>query len=112
MLKLPGMREAIKASGAPVVAVSPIVSGIAIKGPAAKMMAELDVPNTATSVARHYGGLLSGFVLDSQDAELANTTGVPTIAAQSIMKSLDDRVQLAQSVLDFLSQLTKSQLTK
>ena len=112
MLRLPGMREAIKASGAPVVAVSPIVSGIAIKGPAAKMMAELDVPNTATSVARHYGGLLSGFVLDSQDAELANTTGVPTIAAQSIMKSLDDRVQLAQSVLDFLSQLTKSQLTK
>ena len=107
LLKLPGMRAAIRASGAPVIAVSPIVSGIAIKGPAAKMMAELDVPNTATSVARHYGDLLSGFVLDSKDAPLASTTGVPTIAAQSIMKSLDDRVQLAQSVLDFLSELTK-----
>ena len=106
LLSLPGMRQAIRASGAPVVAVSPIVSGIAIKGPAAKMMAELDVPNTAASVATHYGDLLSGFVLDSSDAALARDIKVPTLTAQSIMRTLDDRIELAQSVLSFVSQLS------
>ncbi len=107
LLKLPGMREAITASGAPVIAVSPIVSGIAIKGPAAKMMTELKVPNTAASVAAHYGDLLSGFVLDTQDAQLADGISVPTLTAQSIMRTLDDRVELAQSVINFVSQLTR-----
>lgn len=112
LLGLPGMRAAIKASGAPVVAVSPIVSGIAIKGPAAKMMAELDVPNTAASVASHYGDLLSGFVLDEQDAELASEIAVPTLAAQSVMRTLDDRVALAESVLKFISALPSSNSPK
>lgn len=106
LLKLPGMRAAIAASGAPVVAVSPIVSGIAIKGPAAKMMEELQVPNTAVSVAEHYGDLLQGFVLDEQDAELAKDIKLPTLCAQSVMRTLDDRVQLAQSVLDFIADLS------
>ena len=105
LLGLPGLRDAIKASGASVVAVSPIVSGIAIKGPAAKMMSELNVPNTAVSVAQHYGDLLSGFVLDEQDATLAESINVPTLATQSVMRTLADRVQLAQSVLDFLATL-------
>jgi len=108
LLSLPGMREAITASGAPVIAVSPIVSGIAIKGPAAKMMAELDVPNTAASVATHYGPLLSGFILDAQDAELAGDIDVPTLTAQSIMRTLDDRVELAQSAISFVSKLSSA----
>lgn len=106
LLSLPGMRQAIKASGVPVIAVSPIVSGIAIKGPAAKMMEELAVPNTAVSVAEHYGDLLTGFVLDEQDAELAADIDVPTLCVQSVMRTLDDRVQLAHSVLDFTAQLS------
>jgi len=106
LLRLPGMHEAILASGAPVVAVSPIVSGIAIKGPAAKMMTELKVPNTAVSVAQHYGDLLHGFVIDQQDAELAADIEVPTLCAQSVMRTLDDRVQLAQSVLNFIAELS------
>jgi len=106
LLNLPGMRDAIKAASAPVVAVSPIVSGIAIKGPAAKMMAELDVPNTAASVAAHYGDLLDGFVIDEQDADLASRIDTPTVAAQSVMRTLADREQLAQSVLTFVSSLT------
>ena len=105
LLNLPGMRAAIKASSAPVVAVSPIVSGIALKGPAAKMMSELNVPNTAASVASHYGDLLAGFVLDEQDAELASNISIPTLATQSIMRTLEDRVQLAKSVLEFISAL-------
>lgn len=106
LLSLPGMRAAIAASGVPVVAVSPIVSGIAIKGPAAKMMSELNVPNTAVSVAEHYGDLLTGFVLDEQDAALAADIKVPTLCAQSVMRTLDDRVELAQSVLDFIAELS------
>ena len=106
LLALPGMREALRATGAPVVAVSPIVSGIAIKGPAAKMMGELKVPNTAASVAEHYGDLLTGFVIDQQDAALAADIEVPTLCAQSVMRTLDDRVQLAQSVLDFITDLS------
>lgn len=106
LLSLPGMRAAIAQSGVPVIAVSPIVSGIAIKGPAAKMMSELNVPNTATSVAEHYGDLLTGFVLDEQDAALAADIKVPTLCTQSVMRTLDDRVQLAQSVLDFIAELS------
>jgi len=109
LLSLPGMRTAIAASGAPVVAVSPIVSGLAIKGPAAKMMTELKVPNTAASVAAHYGSLLSGFVLDTEDADLASSIDVPTVTAQSIMRTLDDRVELAQSVMNFVAELTPTQ---
>lgn len=106
LLSLPGMRSAIAETGVPVIAVSPIVSGIAIKGPAAKMMSELGVPNTAVSVAEHYGDLLTGFVLDEQDAALAADINLPTLCTQSVMRTLDDRVQLAQSVLDFITELS------
>lgn len=106
LLSLPGMRAAIAESGVPVIAVSPIVSGIAIKGPAAKMMSELGVPNTAVSVAEHYDDLLTGFVLDEQDAALAADINLPTLCTQSVMRTLDDRVQLAQSVLDFITELS------
>ena len=106
ILNIPGMRTAITTSGAPVVAVSPIVSGLAIKGPAAKMMAELRIPNTAASVAHHYGDLLSGFVLDEQDSALAAEIDLPTLATPSIMKTLDDRTALAARVLEFIATLT------
>ena len=71
ILAVPGMREALGASDAPVVAVSPIIGGKAIKGPTAKMMAELGMPTTSSAVAVHYGGLLDGFVLDEADADQA-----------------------------------------
>ena len=105
VLNIPGMRTAINTSGVPVIAVSPIVSGLAIKGPAAKMMAELHIPNTAVSVAQHYGELLAGFVLDEQDAALAQEIDLPTLATPSIMKSLDDRTALAARVLEFIGTL-------
>jgi len=105
VLNIPGMRTAITTAGVPVVAVSPIVSGLAIKGPAAKMMAELHIPNTAVSVAQHYGDLLAGFVLDEQDAALAQEIDLPTLATPSIMKSLEDRTALAARVLEFIGTL-------
>ena len=64
------MRSAVEAK--PVIAVSPIIGGKTVKGPAAKMYAELGIQPSALAVAEHYRGLLSGFVLDNVDAELAN----------------------------------------
>lgn len=105
MLSMPGMRQALIDAPAPVVAVSPIVGGAAIKGPAAKMMRELDLPASADQVAAHYDGLLDGFVLDRRDADLQARIGVPAVAAQTVMLTLRDRIDLAQTVLDFIHRL-------
>jgi LPPG:FO 2-phospho-L-lactate transferase len=105
MLSIPGMRAALMAAAAPVVAVSPIVGGAAIKGPAAKMMRELALPATADQVAQHYGTLLDGFVLDQQDAQLAARVGVTTVAAQTVMITLRDRMDLAETVIQLVENL-------
>lgn len=105
ILAVSGMREALAATGAPIVAVSPIVGGRAIKGPTAKMMRELGVPATTTEVARHYAGLASHFVVDEVDAEAApdvGALGMRTTVAQTVMTSLEDRVQLAKTVVDLI----------
>jgi LPPG:FO 2-phospho-L-lactate transferase len=105
VLAIPGMRERLARAGVPVVAVSPIVAGTAIKGPTAKMMRELSVPNNAVAVAQHYRGLLDGFVLDSQDAALESAVaalGIDTVATQTVMITLADRVELAEQVLRFI----------
>ena len=65
ILAIPGIRPAISAKT--VVAVSPIIGGRTVKGPAAKMFTELGLPPTALSVARHYENILSGFILDNVD---------------------------------------------
>ncbi|GAB4537903.1 MAG: 2-phospho-L-lactate transferase [Anaerolineales bacterium] len=88
-----------------VVAVSPIIGGKAVKGPAAKMYAELGIEPSALAVARHYGELLSGFILDEQDAALAKKTRIPTLATETIMKNNADRAQLAERVLQFIGSL-------
>ena len=105
ILAVPGMRDALKASGAPIVAVSPIVADNAIKGPTAKIMHELNVPSTAGEVARHYGDLLDGFLIDERDAALHGTLHVPTFVAQSIMVTLADRIELARAALTFITDL-------
>ncbi|MFP6749875.1 MAG: 2-phospho-L-lactate transferase [Alphaproteobacteria bacterium] len=108
ILELPGVRQAMAAAPAPVIAVSPIVAGLAIKGPAAKMMAELGMPSTALAVAEHYGGLLDGFVLDDGDGGLADAVGRLGIAAlvcKTVMESLEDREELARGVLAFAAEL-------
>ena len=97
-------------SPAPVVAVSPIVGGRAIKGPTAKMMRDLGIAPQATAVADHYGDLLDGFVVDTEDAALADALrdrGLAVRVAQTVMASLDDRENLARVVLDFAGELRK-----
>lgn len=107
ILAIQGMREALRRCPAPVVAVSPIVAGAAIKGPTAKMMRELKLPVSARQVAEHYGDLLDGFLLDERDASQRGAIKVPTHVAQSVMVSLEDRMRLAEAVLRFLEELRK-----
>jgi LPPG:FO 2-phospho-L-lactate transferase len=105
LLTIGDTRARLAALDAPVVAVSPIVGGTAIKGPTAKMMAELDIPSTAAAVAAHYDGLIDGFVLDTQDAALDGTLNVPSTVTQSVMLTLQDRIALAEATLEFLADL-------
>lgn len=107
MLAIPGMKEAMKASPAPVIAVSPIVGGRAVKGPTAKIMEELGLPVSSHAIADHYGDLIDGFILDDSDAAEASRLGLPAVATRTLMETLDDRERLARSVLNFASGLRK-----
>ena len=107
ILQVPGLWLALRDNPAPVILVSPIVAGLAIKGPTAKMMAELGVPVTALGVAQHYcsryPGLLDYFVIDDSDAELANeigSLGLQVAISSTIMKSREDKQRLARFTLD------------
>ena len=104
ILSVPKYRDAFQSK--PVIAVSPIVGGLAIKGPAAKMMKELGVPPTPIAVAKHYGSLLSGFVLDQTDHEQAKDIPIPSIVTQTIMLTLQDRIALAEQCVRFLEEIT------
>lgn len=103
-----GFGQIIKDLGVPVVGISPIVHGAAIKGPTAKIMSELQIPNTAVAVAEHYKQILTGFVIDETDESLAANVrelGISTISAQTVMVTLGDKINLAKVVLDFVRQI-------
>ena len=105
ILAVPGLRDAIRANGAPVIAVSPIIAGRAVKGPTAKIMRELDLEPNAVSIARHYAGLIDGFVIDSEDRTLADAITIALRVTRTLMQSLDDKVALARDCLDFCAAL-------
>ena len=108
ILSVPGLVEGLKACPAPVIAVSPVVSGKAIKGPTVKMMQELKIPNTSVQVARHYAGFLDGFVLDSLDAGSqvpVEDLGLSVLVTNTVMTSLEERIQLGRDCLAFAAQL-------
>jgi LPPG:FO 2-phospho-L-lactate transferase len=107
ILALPGVRELVCSK--PAVAVSPIVGGQAIKGPAAKMLLELGMDVSAMGVARRYAGLIGGFVMDEQDASLAEAVtalGFETVVAQTIMRADAERESLARVCLQLLSRVS------
>lgn len=104
ILAVPGMREAIEASGAPKVAVSPIVGGRALKGPADRMLASLGHEVSATGVARMYEGLVEGMVIDRMDEEERyeiEALGMGVLATGAIMHDVPDRARLAREVIEF-----------
>ena len=91
-----------------VVGVSPIIGGKTVKGPAAKMFAELGIPASALAVAQHYGSLLSGFLLDDQDsgqADAVQRLDILPYVTQTIMRTQSDRRHLALEVLEFSKML-------
>ena len=103
ILAVQGMRERLRGCGAPVIAVSPIVGDRALKGAAGKMMKELGHEVSARRAALEYYQLIDGFVVDSVDAATAEdirACGIDVAVAPTIMRSEDDRVALAQVVLD------------
>ena len=104
ILELNGMRELLRRRGAPVVAVTPVVGGKALQGSAGKMMRELGREPTALGAATEYRSLADGFVIDREDLALAEgvrSLGMQVLAAQTVMRTIDDRVVLARSVLEF-----------
>ncbi len=105
ILAVPGLRQALRDTQAPVVAVSPIVGGQAIKGPAAKMMRELGISLTASSVAARYADFLDGFVLDECDAGLAGAIPTRTLVTRTLMRDLETKTALATDVLAFADAL-------
>jgi LPPG:FO 2-phospho-L-lactate transferase len=107
ILALPGVRERLAACPAPVVAVSPIICRRAVKGPTAKMMTELGLPVTAASVARHYAGLIDGYVVDHSEDDGAALPGVQVAKAATLMTTLADRETLARAVLAFADELRR-----
>jgi LPPG:FO 2-phospho-L-lactate transferase len=104
ILEISGMRELLRKRGAPVIAVTPIVGGKALKGSAGKMMRELGKEPTPRAVATEYLRLIDGFVLDREDQHLVENVrslGMQAIAAPTVMRTVEDRVALARTVLDF-----------
>ncbi|HTP00819.1 MAG TPA: 2-phospho-L-lactate transferase [Anaerolineales bacterium] len=103
ILAIPGVRDAVKRT--PAVAVSPIIGGAAVRGPAAKMYAEMGISPSALAVAAQYQGLAQGFVLDSVDSELRGAVSRYmdcVLVTHTLMQSPHDRKRLAEDVLDFI----------
>jgi LPPG:FO 2-phospho-L-lactate transferase len=107
ILALPGIRAALHECRAPVVAVSPIIGGKAVKGPTAKMMAELGLPVDAATVARHYRDFLDLYIADEEDAAAVAGLEMPVVLTRTLMQSLADREALARTVLAAADRLRK-----
>jgi LPPG:FO 2-phospho-L-lactate transferase len=105
ILAVPGVRAALRETAAPVAAISPIVSGAAIKGPADRMLRDLGHEVSAVGVAAYYGDLLDAFVLDTVDAALAprvEVLGVRTFVTNTIMRGPAEKAALARVALTAL----------
>lgn len=108
ILAVPGLIDVLRARQVPLVAVSPIIGGEAIKGPAAKMMRELGLDCSAAGVAEFYGDLVDGFVVDNADAELAESIPASRLlVTDTIMSGDGAAARLASDVLAFASRLAE-----
>ncbi|MBW8059641.1 MAG: 2-phospho-L-lactate transferase [Solirubrobacterales bacterium] len=107
ILAVPGMRESIAATGAPVVAVSPFVAGKVVKGPTERFMAAVGRPSTAVGVASLYEGLIDAMVVDDGDPD-PPPAEIPTLDAPTLMEGAAGRARVARTVLDYAARLTAS----
>ncbi|MEN6524644.1 MAG: 2-phospho-L-lactate transferase [Anaerolineaceae bacterium] len=108
ILSVPGIRQEITKKT--VVAVSPIIGGQAVKGPAAKMFRELGLEASAMAVAEQYRDFLKGFVLDTMDTSNIETIkqwGIIPLVSDTLMKTIEDRQRLASEILSFCCAINK-----
>ncbi|MBO36316.1 MAG: 2-phospho-L-lactate transferase [Anaerolineaceae bacterium] len=108
ILSLAGARNQLRNIAAPIIAVSPIVDGQAIKGPAAKMMRELGCNPSALSVAQEYRDIVDGFVIDNKDAAEARQIeemGQRVLVTDTIMTSITVKKRLANNIMDFANEI-------
>lgn len=106
ILAVPGMREAVAGSAAPCVGVSPLIGGKAVKGPLARLMADLGMETTSGTVAHRYDGLLDAFVVDTSDetdADALRADGLKVLATDILMGGPEGAERLARTVLDFMA---------
>jgi LPPG:FO 2-phospho-L-lactate transferase len=103
ILAVAPIREALLRTRVPVVAVSPIVAGDAVKGPTAKIMRELELEISANTVSRHYGDLLDGMLIDARDPPTA--LDLPHARTDTLMKTLEDRIRVARAALELADSL-------
>lgn len=101
ILAVPGLADRIRAARVPVIAVSPIIGGQAVKGPTRKIMDELNFAATNAEIARHYAGLIDGLVVDSTDAQEARNLGIAVHVTPTLMTDLQSKIGLAKEVLSF-----------
>jgi LPPG:FO 2-phospho-L-lactate transferase len=102
LLAVPGVQPALRDTAAPVAAISPIVGGAAIKGPADRMLRDLGHEVSAVGVAAHYGDLLDAFVLDTVDAALAprvEALGMRALVTNTIMRGPAEKAALARAAV-------------
>ena len=99
------MRDAIRAAGVPVIGVSPVIGGDAVKGPTAKMMRELGLDVSNRTIERHYEGVVDAWIIDSADAEDAAGFECPVRVVPTLMRTDADKAALARAVLEFADEL-------
>jgi len=110
ILAISGVREAMMACKAPIIAVSPIIAGRAVKGPTAKMMTELGLDPSAGTVAQRYAELLDGYVIDHADMSEVVSIDARVTLAQTLMTTMEDREALARIVVEAAVTLRRREL--
>jgi LPPG:FO 2-phospho-L-lactate transferase len=108
ILSVPGIRWALQRTAAPVVVVSPIVGGKAVKGPTAKIMVELGQDVSSATIARHYADLIDGIVIDESDAADVAELAIPVLSTRTLMSDAEDKYRLAREVLAFAESIAET----
>jgi LPPG:FO 2-phospho-L-lactate transferase len=106
ILAVSGIAAALARARTPIIAVSPIIGGRAVKGPTAKIMAELGIAITNQSIAAHYRRLIDGLVIDEADLADRDRIDVPALVTRTMMRDLADRERLAGDVIAFAETIT------
>ena len=110
ILAVNGVREAIAQAAVPVVAVSPIIGGETVKGPAAKIMRELGYPASAATLGKLYAGLVDGLVIDERDRGIRGeieAMGLRACVTGTLMRNVEDQARLARTTLDFAARIAR-----